>query len=170
MNNLKELLVKPVWQMTGEEFFSKQTRFGTGRGATAADHRHGKKVRVRHTRHSKLFGAACPQPTASRKSGKIDKAITQIGRKIIVDAELALELAGKKTEDADKGGDYGLYKRNITRTSRYPLAGIPAKSVKMLRKAPKFWKYTALSSGRWAISAHPSAKPRARKPSMYRLS
>ena len=38
-------------------------------------------------------------PTANRikKSGKIDKAITQIGRKIIVDAELALELAGKKT-------------------------------------------------------------------------
>ena len=37
--------------------------------------------------------------TANRikKSGKIDKAITQIGRKIIVDAELALELAGKKT-------------------------------------------------------------------------
>lgn len=35
--------------------FSKQTRFGTGRGATAADHRHGKKVRVRHTRHSQAF-------------------------------------------------------------------------------------------------------------------
>ena len=27
----------------------------------------------------------------------LDKAITQIGRKIIVDAELALELAGRKT-------------------------------------------------------------------------
>lgn len=41
----------------------------------------------------------CGLPTANRikKSGKIDKAITQIGRKIIVDAELALELAGKKT-------------------------------------------------------------------------
>ena len=41
----------------------------------------------------------CSLPTANRikKSGKIDKAITQIGRKIIVDAELALELAGKKT-------------------------------------------------------------------------
>jgi hypothetical protein len=38
-------------------------------------------------------------PTANRikQSGKIDKAITQIGRKIIVDAELALELAGRKT-------------------------------------------------------------------------
>ena len=35
--------------------FSKQTRFGTGRGATSADHRHGKKVRVRHTRHSQAF-------------------------------------------------------------------------------------------------------------------
>ena len=37
--------------------------------------------------------------TANRikKSGKIDKAIKQIGRKIIVDAELALELAGHKT-------------------------------------------------------------------------
>jgi hypothetical protein len=38
-------------------------------------------------------------PTAHRikKNGKIDGAITQIGRKIIVDAELALELAGRKT-------------------------------------------------------------------------
>jgi predicted site-specific integrase-resolvase len=38
-------------------------------------------------------------PTAHRikKDGKIDKAITQIGRKIIVDADLALELAGRKT-------------------------------------------------------------------------
>ena len=41
---------------------------------------------------AKLFGCS-----RIKKSGKIDKAITQIGRKIIVDAELALELAGKKT-------------------------------------------------------------------------
>lgn len=43
----------------------------------------------------------CSIPTANRikASGKIDGAITQIGRKIIVDAELALELAGHK-----KGG------------------------------------------------------------------
>ena len=38
-------------------------------------------------------------PTANRikQSGKINRAITQIGRKIIVDADLALELAGRKT-------------------------------------------------------------------------
>lgn len=43
----------------------------------------------------------CSLPTANRikKSKKIDKAITQIGRKIIVDAELALELAGRKVID-----------------------------------------------------------------------
>ena len=46
---------------------------------------------------AQLFG--CSMPTAHRikKSGKISKAITQVGRKIIVDAELALELAGRKT-------------------------------------------------------------------------
>lgn len=46
---------------------------------------------------ARLFG--CSMPTANRikKSGKIDRAITQIGRKIIVDAEMALELAGHKS-------------------------------------------------------------------------
>lgn len=46
---------------------------------------------------ARLFG--CSKPTANRikKSGKIDGAITQIGRKIVVDADKALELAGLKT-------------------------------------------------------------------------
>ena len=46
---------------------------------------------------ARLFG--CSMPTANRikKSGKIDRAITQIGRKIIVDADMALELAGRKS-------------------------------------------------------------------------
>ena len=39
----------------------------------------------------------CSIPTANRikKSGVIDAAITQVGRKIVVDVELALELAKK---------------------------------------------------------------------------
>ena len=45
---------------------------------------------------AKLFGCSLPTANRIKKSGKIDKAITQIGRKLIVDAELALELAGKK--------------------------------------------------------------------------
>ena len=46
---------------------------------------------------AKLFGCSLPTANRIKKSGKIDKAITQIGRMIIIDAELALELAGKKT-------------------------------------------------------------------------
>lgn len=46
---------------------------------------------------ARLFGCSLPTANRIKKSGRIDKAITQIGRKIIVDAELALELAGKKT-------------------------------------------------------------------------
>lgn len=47
---------------------------------------------------AELFG--CHVNTASRikASGKIDKAIQQIGRKIVVNAELALELAGKSNQ------------------------------------------------------------------------
>ncbi len=46
---------------------------------------------------ARLF--ACSLPTANRikQSGKINRALTQVGRKIIVDADLALELAGRKT-------------------------------------------------------------------------
>ena len=39
---------------------------------------------------ARLFGCSLPTANRIKKSG-------QIGRKIIVDAELALELAGKKT-------------------------------------------------------------------------
>ena len=60
MTNLQELLLKPVWQMTGEEF-------------------------IFLSKHASNQTEAQPQP------------VTDIGRKIIIDAELALELAGKKT-------------------------------------------------------------------------
>lgn len=45
---------------------------------------------------TRIFG--CSPSTASRikRSGKIDAAITQTGRVIVIDSELALELAKKK--------------------------------------------------------------------------
>ena len=78
MQNLQELLSKPVWQMTGEEFIERKYVYGI-------------------LGIAKLFGCSLPTANRIKKSGKIDKAITQIGRKIIVDVELALELAGKKS-------------------------------------------------------------------------
>lgn len=96
--DIKDLKEKPIWQMTGEEFLYLQQSGAVQPPAPTAI------IDATHKRHvygivgiAKLFG--CSMPTANRikKSGKIDKAITQIGRKIIVDAELALELAGRKT-------------------------------------------------------------------------
>jgi len=44
---------------------------------------------------AKLFGCSKSAAYELKRSGKIDKAITQQGRKIVVDSELALQLAGK---------------------------------------------------------------------------
>ncbi len=49
---------------------------------------------------AELFNCSIVTANRIKKSGKIDGAITQIARKIITDADLALELAGRK----DKGG------------------------------------------------------------------
>ena len=45
---------------------------------------------------ARLFGCSLPTANRIKLSGKINRAITQVGRKIIVDADLALELAGRK--------------------------------------------------------------------------
>ena len=98
MKNLQELLSKPVWQMTGEEFIflskhaSRQTETQL-QPVTDAERKYVDGI----LGIAKLFGCSLPTANRIKKSGKIDKAITQIGRKIIVDVELALELAGKKT-------------------------------------------------------------------------
>ncbi len=67
---------------------------------------------------AKLFGCSLPTANRIKKSGKIDKAITQIGRKIIVDAELALELAGKENRRTEiMGGMLMDYMREIKEIS-----------------------------------------------------
>ena len=100
MQNLQDLLSKPVWQMTGEEFIM------LSRHASVQTEAQPQPVTDTSRKYvygipgiARLFGCSLPTANRIKKSGKIDKAITQIGRKIIVDAELALELAGKK-----KGG------------------------------------------------------------------
>ncbi len=98
MTNIQELLSKPVWQMTGEEFIMLSRHAS---GQTEAQPQPVTDTSRKYVYGipgiAKLFGCSLPTANRIKKSGKIDKAITQIGRKIIVDAELALELAGKKT-------------------------------------------------------------------------
>lgn len=86
-----ELLQKPVWQMTGEEFLK----------LTKLQEKQPKEIKVERKEKQYVYGIRgianlfnCSPATASRikKSGVIDDAISQRNRTIVVDAELALKL------------------------------------------------------------------------------
>ncbi len=97
--DLKNLRSKPIWQMTGDEFLQLTAESGVKVApppTTVVD-----TTTKRHVYGiagiASLFGCSIPTAQRIKKSGVINRAITQLGRKIIVDAELALELAGRKT-------------------------------------------------------------------------
>ena len=96
----QSLLDKPVWQMTGEEllFLAQHGIMSTsGETATASSSQKERRYVYGLAGIARLFGCSLPTANRIKQSGKINRAITQIGRKIIVDADLALELAGRKT-------------------------------------------------------------------------
>ena len=95
-----ELLDKPVWQMTGEEllFLAQHSNIFTSRELTkASSFKEEKRYVYGLAGIARLFECSLPTANRIKQSGKINRAITQVGRKIIVDADLALELAGRKT-------------------------------------------------------------------------
>ncbi len=94
---IDELMSKPVWQMTGEELMFLQNHNARPDEAPPQPIVDiSKKYVYGLPRIARLFGCSIPTACRIKRSGKIDRAVTQIGRKIIVDADLALELAGKK--------------------------------------------------------------------------
>ena len=92
--------------MTGEEFIflNRHALQGseTKPAQPAADK--GKKYVYGIGGIARLFGCSIPTANRIKKSGRINRAITQIGRKIIVDADMALELAGRKSGGRGEGG------------------------------------------------------------------
>ena len=88
-----------MWQMTGEEllFLAQHSNMSTSRESTKAYSSKEEKQYVYGLAGiARLFGCSLPTANSIKQSGKINRAITQVGRKIIVDADLALELAGRK--------------------------------------------------------------------------
>ena len=88
---ISTLLDKPIWQLSGREFVAlmKSTLQDTEKG------------REEEPRKRFVFGLdgicdlfGCSKSTAERikQSGIIDAAISQVKRKIVVDADLALQL------------------------------------------------------------------------------
>lgn len=96
---ITELLNKPVWQMTGEEllFLAQHGNISSSRETIKNSAKEEKRYVYGLSGIARLFGCSLPTANRIKQSGKINRAITQIGRKIIVDADLALELAGRKT-------------------------------------------------------------------------
>lgn len=101
MNNsfsFETLLRTPVCMMTGEQlaFLVSNLPLLNGQSSKSSSCEEAAKP------HRLVYGIkgiadtfGCSIPTANRikKSGVIDDAITQVGRKIVVDANLALKLA-----------------------------------------------------------------------------
>lgn len=97
--NINELMNKPLWQMTGEEFLAIINEKKPAESAPAPTDREinpSKYYVYGLAGIARLFGCSIPTANRIKKSGVIGKAITQCGRKIIVDSELALQLAGRQ--------------------------------------------------------------------------
>ena len=92
---IEQLLEKPICMMSGEEFVLLLQNAEKQPAKVPAE-----VVPERHYEHgiagiAKIFGCSIPTANRIKKSGIIDPAITQVARKIVVDVELALELAKK---------------------------------------------------------------------------
>lgn len=90
--NLETLRDKPLFQMTGEEFIFLQNILNKDVTVNSLEPEKGKKYVYGIRGIAKLFGCSISSANRLKKSKKIDGAIIQDGRKIIVDSELALEL------------------------------------------------------------------------------
>ena len=90
--NFNQLLQKPIAMMTGEELCFLITK--SVESTEAAPPQVASKGNYYGIEGiARVFGCSVPTANRIKKSGIIDKAITQIGRKIVVDADLALSLA-----------------------------------------------------------------------------
>ncbi|EHO07746.1 MULTISPECIES: DUF3853 family protein [Myroides] len=98
--HLNELKEKPVWQMTGQELLNLLKEITVNESPYSSTNLSKDTLSKRYVYGirgiAELFGCSISTANKIKKEGKIKKAILQYGRKIIVDAELALELFSKK--------------------------------------------------------------------------
>lgn len=93
--NLEALKDKPLFQMTGEEFLYLQKNYKSEIINNKTEIDKDKNYVYGILGIAKLFDCSKSSANRLKKSGVIDKAIIQDGRKIIVDSEKALELVKK---------------------------------------------------------------------------
>ena len=94
---LAELLKTPICKMDGEELAFLISSITSNQQAQALLTQ---KPKEEHNVYgiagiAQIFGCSIPTASRIKKSGIINDAITQVGRKIVVNADKALELASK---------------------------------------------------------------------------
>ena len=93
--SIEKLLQTPVCMMSGEELAFLFNNLGVlnkdshTKPATSSPDR---KLAYGIKGIAETFGCSIPTANRIKKSGIIDKAISQVGRKIVLDVEMALEL------------------------------------------------------------------------------
>lgn len=85
----------PIWQLTVGEFIELQQRF-TAQKPPEEKEPERKRLVYGIKGLSELLHCSTTRAQQIRSSGIIDKAITQYGRKLIIDADLALKLMEEK--------------------------------------------------------------------------
>ena len=99
--DIKQLLQKPIAMMTGEEltFLLNSSMEAKANEQTPVVQ---KRTYYGIEGIAQVFGCSVPTANRIKRSGMIDAAITQVGRKIIVDADKALALAKEAEANKEK--------------------------------------------------------------------
>ena len=99
--DIKQLLQMPIAMMTGEEltFLLNSSKEAKANEQTPVVQ---KRTYYGIEGIAQVFGCSVPTANRIKRSGIIDAAITQIGRKIIVDADMALALAKEAEANKEK--------------------------------------------------------------------
>lgn len=83
----------PIWQLTVGEFIELQKR--SSNPPAKVETKQEKRLVYGLRGIAELFNCSIATAQKIKNEGMIDKAITQLGKKIIVDADLALKLVGE---------------------------------------------------------------------------
>mgnify|MGYP001329665657 CR=1 FL=1 len=115
--NLNQLLQKPIAMMTGEELCFLITKsVEASEKPTIQTASKGNYYGIEGI--ARIFGCSVPTANRIKKSGIIDKAITQIGRKIVVDADLRCLWQRNQVESVLKSSSMdGIWKQQLTQTA-----------------------------------------------------
>ena len=100
--SIEKLLQTPVCMMSGEELaflFNNLGVLDRDKKPESSMPSPDRKLAYGIKGIAETFGCSIPTANRIKKSGVINKAISQLGRKIVIDVDMALELAAERKED-----------------------------------------------------------------------